>query len=131
MSEIADFLLRRIAEEERAARRAATSQATKLTAPIPDESTVDTVWGHALMTPGRLIAHCAARRQIIALHEISIVDDGIPAMIDGESGSCRAGRSERAYLCQTLRLLALPYADHVEFNAAWQTSQDLRLLLLR
>jgi hypothetical protein len=112
MSELADFLLRRIAEEERAAWAALHHVNT------PE-----------LLSPGRLLADCATRRKIIALHEVHLVSNGVPAMLDGESGSCRAGRNERDYVCPTLRLLALRYADHVEFRREWQVGNELSTLV--
>lgn len=114
MSELADFLLRRLAEEERAARAVRHS-------------------GNAseLLSPGRLLADCGTRRKIIALHEVHLVSDGVAAILDGESGSCRAGQNERDYVCPTLRLLALRYADHVEFQREWQVRDELITLVAR
>ena len=114
MSELADFLLRRVAEEERAAwavrHRGNASE---------------------LLSPGRLLADCATRRKIIALHEVHLVSNGVAAMLDGESGSCRAGQNERDYVCPTLRLLALRYADHVELRREWQVRDELSTLVSR
>ena len=112
MSELADFLLRRIAEEEQAARAALRDN-----------------YVSQLVSPGRLIADCATRRKIIALHEVHAIADGISAMFDGESGSWRAGQNEREYVCPTLRFLALRYADHVEFQPKWQVRDELSSLV--
>jgi hypothetical protein len=112
MSELADFLLRRIAEDEYAARTALRSDHVS-----------------QLLSPGRLLADCATRRKIIALHEVHAIADGIPAMFDGESGSWRAGQNEREYICPTLRFLALRYADHVEFQPEWQVRNELSSLV--
>lgn len=111
MSDLAEFLLRRIAEEEQWARAARR-----------------TVQPASPMSPGRLLTDCAVRRKIIALHEMSLTSEGRLAMLDGESGSCRAGRNEREYVCPTLRLLALRYADHVEFNPDWLVRGELASL---
>src|SRR5882757_7406295 len=102
MSDLAEFLLRRIAEEEQWARTAGP--------PAQADSPV---------SPERLLADCAVRRRIIALHEVSLVSDGRLSMLDGESGSCRAGDNEREYICPTLRLLELRYVDHGEFDPTW------------
>lgn len=123
MSELADFLLRRIAEEERAAR--AARRVVGATARVAHSGPAEA----QLVTPGRLLADCATRRKIIALHEVHLTSNGIPAMFDGESGSCRAGQNEREYVCPTLRLLALRYADHVEFDPAWQIRDELSTLI--
>src|SRR6266480_4187773 len=55
MSDLADFLLARIAEEERACQALLYARAST---------------AEQLMSPGRLLLHCAARRHVIALHEI-------------------------------------------------------------
>jgi hypothetical protein len=109
MSELADFILARICEEERACQ-------ARLDAPVPG--------AEELLSAGRLLLHCAARRKVLALHEIHVVDAGWDAMIDGESGSCRAGQNERDFVCPTLRLLALPYFDHPDFKDHWQIPSD-------
>jgi Family of unknown function (DUF6221) len=109
MSELADFILARIDEEEQACRARLYG---------PPRAADDVI------APGRLLLHNIARRKLVALHEIHVVDDGASAMLDGESGSCRAGRSERAFVCPTLRLLALPYFDHPDFQPQWQCAND-------
>jgi hypothetical protein len=45
-------------------------------------------------------------------------------MIDGESGSRRAGQGEREFVCPTLRLLALPYFDHPDYQDKWRVTSD-------
>lgn len=107
MSELGDFILARIAEEERACQR-------QLWATASDE----------FISPRRLLLQCTARRKLVALHEIHFIDEGCDAMIDGESGSCRAGRSEREFICPTLRLLALPYLDHPDYRQRWRAASD-------
>ena len=109
MSDLADFLLARFAEEERACQaqlygRAATAE--------------------QLMSPGRLLLHCAARRKVVALHEIHVADAGRDIMIDGESGSCCGSLSERDFICPTLRVLALAYFDHPDYRSHWQVKTD-------
>lgn len=109
MSDLADFILARIAEEERAL------QAHE----YGSVSTPGTV-----ISPSRLLMNCAARRKVVSLHEIHLVDAGEDAMIDGESASCRAGQNERDFICPTLRLLALPYFDHPDYKPHWQVRAD-------
>ena len=109
MSDLADFLLARIAEEERACQAQLYGRAST---------------AEQLMSPGRLLLHCSARRKVVALHEIHVVDAGRETMIDGESGSCRGARTERAFICPTLRVLALPYFDHPDYQPHWQVKTD-------
>jgi hypothetical protein len=109
MSDLADFLLARIAEEERACQALLYGRAST---------------AEQLMSPGRLLLHCAARRHVIALHEIHVVMAGHDTMIDGESGSSRSVRTERDFICPTLRTLALPYFDHPDYQPHWQVKAD-------
>jgi hypothetical protein len=63
--------------------------------------------------PDRILAEVTAKREIVALHRqvqpkwCSVCD--IPGDYEG-----------RPYGCTTLRLLALPYADHEDYNEAWR-----------
>lgn len=61
--------------------------------------------------PARVLAECAAKRAIIALHEAAGVD-------------CRtcgtAGEHGVDYPCETLRALALPDADHPDYREEWR-----------
>ena len=107
MSELGDFILARIAEEERACQG-------RLRGTTSDE----------LVSVGRLLLHCTARRKLVALHEIHFVADGCAAIIDGESGTRRTGKGEREFVCPTLRLLALPYFDHPDYQESWRTTFD-------
>lgn len=109
MSDLADFLLARIAEEEQACQAQLYGRAGA---------------AEQLMSPGRLLLHCAARRNLIALHEIHVAVAGRKTMIDGESGSCRNARTERDFICPTLRVLALPYFDHPDYQPRWQVKAD-------
>lgn len=111
MSVLADFILARPAEEERAAR-------ARIYGPPDATGNGDGV------SAGRVLLHCAARRKLVALHEVHYLDGGQDVMLDGESGSCRAGLSERDFICPTLRLLALPYFDHADYKPDWHTRGD-------
>jgi hypothetical protein len=107
MSELADFILARVAEEERACQR-------RLRGTASDE----------LVSVGRLLLHCTARRKLVALHEIHFAAEGCDAIIDGECGARRTGQSEREFVCPTLRLLALPYFDHPDYQEKWRAKFD-------
>ncbi|HEY2044412.1 MAG TPA: DUF6221 family protein [Jatrophihabitans sp.] len=129
MSELADFILARIEEEERECRarldRQPATDDTVTDDVVTDDVVTDDVVTDDLVSPGRLLLHCLARRKLVALHEIHIVDDGQDAMLDGESRSCRAGQNERDFICPTLRMLALPYFDHADYQQRWQHAGDL------
>lgn len=61
-----------------------------------------------LANPARVLAECEAKRQIVELHHSRLPHDT----------TCRD--CQRTWPCQTLRLLALPYADHEAFRDEWR-----------
>ena len=112
MSDLAEFLLARIREDEDAARFNASVDDASLS-PCPFHVVGGDCW-----TPARLLAECESKRRIVALHRGQevlgaygsrvVVWNGsvwTPTPVDGE---------------HTLRLLALPYADHPDFREEWR-----------
>ncbi len=72
----------------------------------------------------RVLAECDARRRIVELHQSEDVDGRLP---DGEEITlpccvvCRDSNGMREEEpCQTLRLLALPYADSPGYREEWR-----------
>lgn len=64
--------------------------------------------GHVVYEPGpRLIWEVAAKRQIVQVHRQD----------PNKGGDCDACYSDR-WPCQTLRLVALPYLSHPDYQAA-------------
>lgn len=55
-----------------------------------------------------ILATCTAKRRLLALHG-HVSRDGY-----GPSGRCDD------YPCPTLQLLAMPYADHPDYDPSWQ-----------
>lgn len=130
MTTLTDFLLARIAEDEAVADQAARLSSNQ---PIYGRS----VWngiGHApVMIGRRLAAECEAKRQIVQLHRLvdtdpyeSWKDEGYlkryPPLL-----ACRLCKtirqlpsSGREWPCETLRLVALVYSDHPDFDPAWR-----------
>lgn len=123
MSDIAAFLLARIAEDEQAIRLAGGE--------APRWGTFDNVIdcdcgedhaysSYLAVDPARLLAECEAKRRIIELHgpEASVMWLG--------TFPCRTcsydGDEETNWVntpCPTLCALAAPYAAHPDFDAAW------------
>lgn len=70
-------------------------------------------------TPTRVLAECEGKRRIVKIHPVYSEDIG-----DGTQHDCPGtwvnGIDDPDEPCPTLRLLALPYADHPDFNPAWQ-----------
>ena len=120
-----DFLLARIAEDEDRARQAGNLEAFLFTDPsacrlinrdtderitLEPQTLAEGLWlEHAIHhLPGRVLAECEAKRRIV--HISRYAADRVPPKGDGYA----EGRAR-----QTLRLLALPYADHPDYDPEW------------
>jgi len=60
--------------------------------------------------PARVLAECAAKRAIVALH----------AVIPRPDDASYCEEDEAPFPCPTLRALALPYAEHPDYDEAWR-----------
>jgi len=65
-------------------------------------------------TDARLVAEVEAKRRIVELHAQKLEIEGCDV--------CHADLhvTPMAYPCTTLELLALPYADHPDFDSEWR-----------
>jgi hypothetical protein len=66
--------------------------------------------------PERMAVECEAKRRIVEAHRWEEFDDGdgsVPYYTDCDD--CRQSPP-----CRTLRLLALPYADHPDYREEWR-----------
>ena len=119
---LTEFLLARIGEDEETAEWAA-------------EGTGDHEPGcctycdaaRTIPNPARVLAECEAKRLIVAEHQTSTEwDDGINACttcqwdIDCDAPKHDHQRGSGRFPCPTLRFLALPYADHPDYDEAWR-----------
>lgn len=115
MSDLVEFLLARIAEDEEYANSLAA---------------FESFLGSAGIGPSgaRLLAECEAKRRIVAVHER--VDrrgaDGSPVTADDVCSQCAEfdfypweGVADE-WPCPTLRALTLPYADHPDYRDEWR-----------
>jgi len=116
---LTDFLLARIAEDE------AEAAVDALGAPVPVDC-----WG-----PERIDAECAAKRRIVELHKIEVAafrayggEEGV-TFVEPDSFEDITTRRWMCSTCHnigddgpcsTLRLLALPYADHPDYVDSWR-----------
>jgi hypothetical protein len=90
---LTEFLLARIAEDEEVARLEIGRRDVILT---------------GAFAPHRILAECEAKRRIVELHRIGY-------------DPCDAhDASFESIPCETLELLALPYADHPDYREAWR-----------
>lgn len=117
---LVEFLEARIAEDEDAAKAVNRSLWTSRVALLQPD-----LYGHIVRQhPARVLAECEAKRRIVLLHE----DEHACESSDAEgvnfwstaSGSERLRVDEGPWIrfesCQTLRLLALPYAGHPDYR---------------
>ncbi len=114
-----EFLLVRIAEDEKFA--------------VTDWSAGRAWSGSGLPPdPTRIVAECEAKRQLLDLHKLVTEDytgewwtDQRKSYVKTGCDNCRdCGVDGQDYLsngpCRTLRLLALPYADHSDYRDEWR-----------
>lgn len=116
MTTITEFLLARIAEDERVARetQAWLNPSTTMHGWMGDGT--DELDGFVeRFTPARVLAECEAQRRIVDIHYDSPVDDDEYGWIH-LCGAC----SPEAWPCATLRALASVYADHEDYREEWR-----------
>ena len=111
---LAEFLLARIAEDEAVAKsvhevepKSAAAVFTSLAAPT----------GTVEMSPARVLAECEAKRRIVELHSNAGADWNLAYCATCED---RFRHDAAAWPCPTLRALALPFADHPDFQEDWR-----------
>ena len=105
-----EFLLARIAEDERLAAEAP---------PPEDPAQPD---GHpSPFDPARVYAECAAKRRLVlTCRELRPDTRILGARQAGMDDFPLAPHDQHQLAAVTLALLALPYADHREYRAAWR-----------
>jgi hypothetical protein len=124
---LTEFVLAKIAEDEESAFAALADDQRGFR---PDA--VSSGWDHYLRgagAPGHVLSDCDAKRQIIAAHPL--VERFGP---EPGSGCVRCDWDEQrtswrhAGPCETLRILALPFADRTGYDARWQPAWMLEEL---
>jgi hypothetical protein len=131
---LSEFLLARIAEDESVARSApdrdpryADSSVAYLAWDVANEPT-----GEVALSKTRVLAECEAKRHIVELHghgdaecwemHRGVYGPGWPEgsyAVEGESWAHPASEY-REGPCDTLKMLALPYADHPDYLEEWR-----------
>lgn len=111
MTNWTDFLLARIAGDEEAAREFAAVLLTRELEPDSGSITFPFEEAGGPGDPSRVLARCKADRRIVELHQgcgygTGFCDDGGHGWDDGG--------------CANLALLALPYADHPDYDETWR-----------
>lgn len=117
VSDLTDFLLARIAEREQEAREAMEPDPVhhEPRAYYSDAGPHRDDWGMWTfhVDPARVLAECDAKRRIVALHSYEWMGPD-----DAAEKGCEC--DYEAWPCPTLRLLALPYADHEDYRQEWK-----------
>lgn len=124
MSDLAEFLRARLDEDEEAAQAAkpgpwhADGGGVYAKHPVDEVVDYSTSADHiARHDPKRTLIEVEAKRRNIEQHGSTtgyVFDD------DDDALACRCcGDLTVAYPCGTLRLLALPYADHPDYRPEW------------
>lgn len=73
----------------------------------------------ARFDPTRIVAECEAKRRIVE-HHACVPDSDGPDAYNLCAVCSSNGPEARGWPCDTLRLLALPYADHPDFDEEWR-----------
>lgn len=148
-ADLAGFLLARIVEDEAVARAAVGTAAFQTqtgrwvfehvsgefgTIPIvfavadgggkTQAALLETAWEReergahiARWDPARVLTECEAKRRIVELHTRATQDGHVCPSTRGEGTLWSFGGDPA---CDTLRLLALPYADHPDYRQEWK-----------
>jgi hypothetical protein len=117
VTSLVEFLLARIAEDEEVARAASVRRYDFMTfadhiLSVERDST-DAMDEHvARWDPARVIAECDARRRIVESARHTLFDDPLRRT--------DFWRGARDVADADLRFLALPYADHPDYDPAWR-----------
>lgn len=107
--DLVEFLRQRLDEDERAA---------KAWLPIgnPDAAAREHIARH---DPARVLRDVEAKRAILRAHWRD--NDGAgPVCYTCGDADPNTGKREGEWPCETLRLLALPFADHKDFDESWR-----------
>lgn len=76
----------------------------------------------AMWTPARVLAECEAKRRILDMHTSAATWDGGEECAQCSFHEAYEGFNDvsETFPCPTLRFLALPYADHPDYQEAWR-----------
>jgi hypothetical protein len=119
-----EFLLARIAEDERVAVDAAAASGRERWSPgdvVPPETPAHVTAHVAAHDPARVHAECAAKRRLVLACRASRPDRAfLGARPRGMADFPLDPRDQHQLAALTLALLALPHADHPDFRDEWR-----------
>lgn len=110
MISLPEFLLARVSEDEASA-QAVQEGVWCVSGEVAAEDAVK-----RLGNPARVLAECEAKRRIVEQYQEAVVD--AEAELDMEMGWVKDGVVEA--LATSLRILALPCAEHPDFREEWK-----------
>lgn len=128
MADLVQFLRDRLDEDEQTAREA-EKRTTTTRRRVQGEWVEDTVqppeWRRSVWSPARVLREVEAKRQIVNAHGRAALRAGGGAQHFDTATVCRSCEPdyqfpEQSWPCPTLRLLALPYADHPGYREDWR-----------
>jgi hypothetical protein len=127
MSDLTAFLLARIGEDEESAREAATWEDGMYFEPwqahIPQAGYFNSEmpYGAVEFSAARVLAECEAKRRIVEEHRESYAGSK-RCEVCAKDAHLEYGDVVVDWVrfpCPTMRLLALPYADHPDYRQEW------------
>jgi hypothetical protein len=83
-----------------------------------DEHTIRAAYAPTNPWGDHLLKQCEANKRIVELHAHDEDEHG-----NRSCGQCDFGGYDAGW-CETLRILALPYADHADYDEAWGLGGD-------
>lgn len=127
---LVEFLKSRLDEDEQAAKAAPWEFDNEewpfwIETPIEYERKREGTEGYRdRFTPARVLREIEAKRRLVFLHEPMVLRAGGGAAHFDTTTVCRTCEPpkvfpETAYPCDTIRLLALPYADRSDYRQEW------------
>jgi hypothetical protein len=117
VSDLADFLLARIAEVDAAARYVESVTVTATRRWQGDVEITPPPGWHEPFTLARVLAGCKAKRRIV--EEYRRVESLIDTLTQADQPNIDEWVTRSRALGAVLALLALAYADHPDFDPAW------------
>lgn len=126
MSDLVEFLRARLDEDEKIARDASGARLWRWS--VHDLMIINDAGHMQRFTPSRVLAEVEAKRRIMDLHGPAN-SDGFFGDPEGHSGGCSTctdldyaglATADGDWPCKTLCLLAVPYADHPDYDPAWR-----------
>lgn len=121
MTDIVEFLTARLASDEAAAEAATAGPVEERCASGADFGpALNRLLFHRSFNPARVLAEVAAKRAILALHSPEDLEY-VNADGDDRTGTVCATCDSLVgdWPCDTLKLLAAPYAEHPDYKPVW------------